>query len=266
MTSGRELLFAKLFDDAAIFPPGNLPMAEAVAAHLAAQQSPTAPFIGPFVCSAARLSELGEVCGSSTLELALTTSAADYPEAVHTVLSDPRFRLRAVEVHSHDVMLPVAELPSAATIYLELGWGTQADLPPGTALKFRTGGLTADAFPSEDQLARALCRCAEQGISFKLTAGLHRGVRHRDPLTGFEQHGFLNVMLATLAALDGAAHDAVAALLAQRDRAEVAAGISSMSGADIDRVRGHFRSLGTCNVDEPIADLYDLDLLEATHD
>ena len=39
---------------------------------------------------------------------------------------------------------------------------------------------------------------------FKCTAGLHNAVRHRAADTGFEHHGFLNVLLATRQAFDGA--------------------------------------------------------------
>lgn len=263
MTPARELLFAKLFDDAAIFPPGNAPMADAVVAHLDALSSHLAPFVGPFVCSAGRLDELQRVLGDTTLDLALTTTADDYPAGVHTVLDDPRLVLRAVEIARHDVMRPVAELPSTATMYLELPWGAQPDLPPGAGLKFRTGGDTSDAFPGEDRLAHALGYCVGQGVQFKLTAGLHNAIRHTDPVTGFEHHGFLNVILAVRGALGGAPDGDVADLLARRDPREIVADIVAMSGTDIDRVRHHFRSFGTCSIDEPIHDLYELELLEA---
>lgn len=256
-------LYTALFDDAAIFPPGNVPMAEAIRAHLESLESPAAPYIGPFVCSDARLAELRALLGDSAIGLALTTSADHYPAAVHTVLSDPRMTLRSVEIATHDVLVPVAELPESATVYLELPWGAQPDLPLGTALKLRTGGDTSDAFPTEDQLAHALGYCVGQNIAFKLTAGLHNAIRHTDPVTGFEHHGFLNVILAVLAAL-GEAHDGdLAEILANRDTGEIADAISAMSGVDTDRVRHYFRSFGTCRTSEPINDLYELGLLKA---
>ncbi|MGZ8726756.1 MAG: hypothetical protein ACXWW1_09885 [Aeromicrobium sp.] len=254
-------LYAALFDDAAIFPPGNVPMAQAVREHLESLDSPTAAYIGSFVCSDARLAELQGALGDSAMQLALTTSPGNYPTAVHAVLSDPRFTLRSVEIASHDVVLPLAELPPTATAYLELPWGAQPDLPPGTALKLRTGGDTSDAFPTEERLAHALGYCVGQDIRFKLTAGLHNAIRHTDPVTGFEHHGFLNVILAVLAAL-GAAHDGdLAEILANRDVGEISDGIRTMNAADIDRVRHYFRSFGTCSTSEPINDLHELGLL-----
>ena len=73
----------------------------------------------------------------------------------------------------------------------------------GLRLKFRTGGLTADAFPSAAELAACIDAALDRETPFKCTAGLHHAVRHTDPETGFEHHGFLNVLLATRVALDG---------------------------------------------------------------
>ena len=44
-------LFRRLVDDAAMFPPGDLPLADAVAAHRAHRTSPYADLVGPFVCT-----------------------------------------------------------------------------------------------------------------------------------------------------------------------------------------------------------------------
>ena len=251
-------LFDGLFDDAALFPPGNAPMDEAVRAHLGSRSS---RFVGPFVCSDARLTELQSAIGDNPIDLALTTNADHYPAAVHTVISDPRMTLRSVEIATHDVLVPTTEIPESATVYLELPWGAQPDLPPGTALKLRTGGETSDAFPDEDRLAHALGYCIEQDIRFKLTAGLHNAIRHTDPVTGFEHHGFLNVILAVLSALGGVHDGDIADILARRDAADVVARIRAIDSSQADRVRHYFRSFGTCSTSEPIDDLDRLGLL-----
>jgi hypothetical protein len=72
------LLFDRFFDDAAIFPPGNATMDDAVRAHVAALGSPLARHVGPFVCSASRLAALGDTLatvGVDMLDLALVTAA-----------------------------------------------------------------------------------------------------------------------------------------------------------------------------------------------
>ncbi|MDJ0429161.1 hypothetical protein QNA19_24815, partial [Rhodococcus fascians] len=55
------------------------------------------------------------------------------------------------------------------------------------AAKFRTGGVVAEAYPDEDELASALATVIASGVPFKATAGLHHAVRNTDPHTGFEQ-------------------------------------------------------------------------------
>ncbi|HJX44708.1 MAG TPA: hypothetical protein VJ352_13620, partial [Geodermatophilus sp.] len=50
--------FAGLFDDAALFPPGDAPMGVAVPAHRELRAR-LGDLVGPFVVPAARLDELG---------------------------------------------------------------------------------------------------------------------------------------------------------------------------------------------------------------
>ena len=89
----------------------------------------------------------------------------------------------------------------------------------------RTGGVRADLYPDEDEPRR--CRGGlRAAVAFKATAGLHHAVRNTDPATGFEQHGFLNVILAVDAAHRGASTDEVAAILAERDADAVAARVA----------------------------------------
>ena len=72
----------------------------------------------------------------------------------------------------------------------------------GVRAKIRTGGGTAEAFPSCADLAHFLQACATANVPFKATAGLHHPVRSMRPLTaGAESpsammHGFVNVFLA----------------------------------------------------------------------
>ncbi len=84
-------------------------------------------------------------------------------------------------------------------------------------LKFRTGGLEADLFPSARTLASWIDAALDRETPFKCTAGCIARVRHRDPETGFEHHGFLNVLTATRLAFDGCATDEVAAILDDQD-------------------------------------------------
>src|SRR5699024_6704527 len=111
--TGREWVsFGRLFDDAAIFPPGNAPMAPAVAAHRRWRASRQSDYVGPFVCSLARIDELRGVLGSDCepLDISLVCPAENYPEAVHDVLADARLHLMAVELSPHDVLAPSVDM------------------------------------------------------------------------------------------------------------------------------------------------------------
>ncbi len=258
------VLFDRFFDDAAIFPPGNASMDDAVRAHVAALASPVARHVGPFICSAARLPALGDAlaaAGVDTLDLALVTPAGGSAAAAITAAhDDPRLRLRAVEVADtqHGDSLP--DVPAGTQLFVER-FEPPFDLPSDVALKLRTGGETADAFPDDVQLARALAEALEQDLRFKLTAGLHNAVRHTDPHTGFEHQGFLNVVLAVHAVQSGTGDD-LAVILGERDASAVAAAVADLDEAARGLVRSRFLSFGTCSIAEPIDDLHALGLLE----
>lgn len=128
-------------------------------------------------------------------------------------------------------------------------------------LKFRTGGVDPDAFPTSTELAILVGAALDRELAFKCTAGLHHALRHRDAETGFEHHGFLNVLLATRAALDGASTADVAAVLDETDAARLTGGTdeTGLAGA-----RRWFRSFGSCSVLDPLHDLTALGLLETT--
>ncbi|MBD0323954.1 MAG: hypothetical protein ICV72_11300, partial [Aldersonia sp.] len=74
----------------------------------------------------------------------------------------------------------------------------------------------------------------------------------------FEQHGFLNLLLAAATAEAGASVDTIAAVLALRDVAAVATRVQDLDPV----VRASFVSYGTCSVLEPMIDLVDLNLVD----
>ena len=284
----REGLFAGLLaglcDDAALFPPGNLPLVEAVPAHLEHLTSGHRGLVGPFVVSAADVPALGTLLGSAeagSFEVAVTVPEPSGLAAALTAAAGvPQVRVVAVEVAvpiGVDPAQVVPDLDSAVTdrrdleAYVEL---PRDDRRPAllAALaatryhaKLRTGGVRADLYPDEDELAAAVLACVTAGVAFKATAGLHHAVRNTDPTTGFEQHGFLNLLAAVDAAQRGADHGEVAALLAQRDAAAVAARVAALDGR-AGPVRDAFHSFGTCSIDDPRTELTALGLLDPTPD
>ncbi len=281
-------LLRGLFDDASLFPPASLKMTAAVAAHAKHAAAWYAPVCGPFVCSETRLGELRTVLqatGTAAIELSLvvTGGARAVPDALDAVAADPRLRLRAVEVPADPAKDPVEAVsevahaldssPLAAALgYIEPPLAAMADPAVADRLltiidgrgyrpKLRTGGTTATAFPDEQTLAACLKVLADRRVPFKCTAGLHHAVRHSAADTGFEHHGFLNVLLAIGAASGGAGQADVAKVLAERDPVAVAGQIGDLDGLDADDIRYLFTSFGTCSTDEPVQDLLALGLL-----
>jgi hypothetical protein len=257
------VLFDRFFDDAAIFPPGNAPMEVAVREHVAALDSPIGRHVGPFVCPASRLVGLGEAMtarGVEALDLALVSPVGAAAAAIGAVDTDPRLRLRAVEISGDESGVAPPAVPAGTRLIVERPVQPPFDLPDGAALKLRTGGESAEDFPDEKQLAAALRTALDQGLEVKLTAGLHNAVRHRDPVTGFEHHGFLNVILAVHATLSGSGD--LAAALAEQDASAVAAAVADLDESVRALVRSRFLSFGTCSITEPIDDLRGLHLLE----
>ncbi|WP_214105834.1 hypothetical protein [Acrocarpospora catenulata] len=263
--------FTGFFDDAALFPPGNAPMALAVPRHWEHRSTWYQDTVGPFVCPRHRLAELHDLLAGHGPRLEVAVIIAEGPAAlaagVCEATAHPRVRLRAVELPAHGELraLPNMAVPEDVTVYAEvpLTPDALAEVPAltgtGLRLKFRTGGTRAQDFPDEPALAAALACAVRHGVPFKLTAGLHHAIRHTGHGTGFEHHGFLNVLAATAAAQQGADKAAITDILACREAETV---VNWCTPTALAAARPHFVSFGTCSIDEPVTDLVALGLLE----
>jgi hypothetical protein len=127
--------------------------------------------------------------------------------------------------------------------------------------KLRTGGVRADLHPGEAELAGAVAAVVAAGVPFKATAGLHHASRNTDPATGFEQHGFLNVLLATDALLGGKSEHDARELLAERHGGVLAGLVRELDEARVRRARSAFTSFGTCSITDPLTELVELGVL-----
>ncbi|GAA1242987.1 hypothetical protein GCM10009665_37200 [Kitasatospora nipponensis] len=270
MSTELEGAFHGLFDDAAVFPPGDLPLLQAVPAHQGHRSAWYAPFVGSFVCPADRS---GEVDAPLELSLTLPQGPCGLPEVLHAWQQRPPGRLVAVEVALPPSVLVAealaaldAQLPDGATGYVEVPRDERRsavlDALAGTRYraKFRTGGLVPQAHPDEAELAHSVLAAVRRELPFKCTAGLHHAVRHTDGT--LEQHGFLNLLLATAAALHGGQEAELAAILAQREPREVARQVvAAAEDGRLAHARTRFLSFGTCSITDPITDLTALALV-----
>jgi hypothetical protein len=280
--------WAGLVDDAAVFPPGNAPLAEAVPTY-GARRGEARDLVASFVVTDTDLPGVRDAGGEGVpVSVVVSGGAGAVPgacrlarkagtplHALETALRDlddlpgnTRRVVAAVDAARGDGLLeeevPVfVELPPTALDRgPAAGWLAAADevamlAEDGFRLKLRTGGTEADRFPTAATLAAWIDAALDRETPFKCTAGLHHAVRTTDPDTGFEHHGFLNVLLATRAAFDGAATDEVVALLEERDGTVLAGRRDDLPGA-----RRWFTSFGSCSVSEPLDDLTALGLLE----
>jgi hypothetical protein len=135
--------------------------------------------------------------------------------------------------------------------------------------KLRTGGVTADAFPSPAQIARALVTAAMHRVPIKFTAGLHHPIRQFRDEVKAKMHGFLNVLgAAVLAAEYQWDMNQAAVMLDEEDPCAFSFTDEFFAWRDwridVERVkyrRESVRSFGSCSFDEPRDDLRELNLL-----
>lgn len=295
-------LFRHLVDDASMFPPGNLPLPEAVPAHRAHAGTPYAGLVGAFVTSdedlmkvAAEVARLrtggadsraatdsgdAAAAGSSgplNVAVVITGGAGGIEPAIRYGDRSPDLNVTAIEVRLRDeddlsrnalrVVRACDDCLDEENAFVEIGldgaWERALDVvaDAGYNAKLRTGGLDAALFPTSDQVAAFITACLDREVAFKCTAGLHNAVRHTAADTGFEHHGFLNVLLATRASLDGAGLDDLRALLDERDGKILAAKAKDIQDQQAESTRRWFTSYGSCSITEPYDDLETLDLL-----
>ncbi len=141
--------------------------------------------------------------------------------------------------------------------------------PPAFGYKLRTGGVTADAFPTSEEIAGTLVTAAQAAVPIKFTAGLHHPIRqHRDEVKT-KMHGFLNVLgAALLTAEHGWDRAQATTMLEDEDPDSFTFNDESFAWRewkiDVSRLRERRRyvtTFGSCSFDEPRDDLRALKLL-----
>lgn len=197
------------------------------------------------------LAFLSSCVGLVPPELGIKTVFLEVPEAPHasetrrSVIQQLGHRIRSTE---------------------KIGFSTRLSI----GFKFRTGGLTAEAFPSDAQLADVIHECATHNCLWKATAGLHHALRHDDPGIGVTMHGFLNVLFANAFARSHMlSRDEIQEIIANRyprrfqmDDFGIRWNDRSLPTHSIPRTRfSGFQSFGSCSFAEPRDDLKALGLL-----
>ncbi len=300
-----RLLLSTLIDYAGLFPPAGLDLPAAVAAYERYSASSHRWMLGRFVLPLSQLPQFEDCLDQLDqqyaaafwpLSIILEPSQQALDRLAPWLKKQDRFTISALEfklVDGDGAIAPLLphlpphsdlffEVPLDATLpdYLAVLRGSRA------AVKARTGGLTADDFPSVEALAQFIAACAAARIPFKATAGLHHPLRGWQTLpdgSSIKMHGFLNVALAAAFAYGYGATAAEIASILQIDTPDAlifsAQEIICHSPLwsqepELSTVAGHlpleilanvrsryFLGIGSCSFEEPLADLYRLAFL-----
>jgi len=293
-SDARFALLGGAVDFAGLFPPAALSMQDAVARYAEYLAGPDRWALGRFVVPAKSLDDFADAAqphlasGGQLWSLSVLFGgdpAADLSrvEALHARLGG-RARADAFEVRAEnpEAVDRLAEtLPKGPDVFVEIPLAedpaplVRAIGRAGLYAKARTGGVSADAFPTPDALADFLEACVGAGVRFKLTAGLHHPLRGSYPLTyapdspRATMYGYLNALLAVALLQGGAARPDVLAALQETDPSALhAAGGGALvwRGRTFDaQALGAARAagmtgFGSCSFREPVDELAQLRL------
>lgn len=294
-----RVLLEGIIDYAGLFAPASLDMMTSVNNYSRYRNHPQHWALGRFVLPVARLAEFLKaretihadpwplsVIISEKIEENLAEVGEFNRKGFGAVIDSVEVRVRNLD----EVELVRIYRPSAVTALCESSPEQAEELLPalresGGCAKVRTGGVVEEAFPTVEQIARFIARCAELGVPFKATAGLHHPLRCIRPLT-YEpdsreaaMHGFLNLFTA-----------AAVAWSAVRSGSAVPCAVLATCLADGERANWHFNedaltwsgdeepirigvealrsmrskfalSFGSCAFEEPLREMREIDLL-----
>ena len=302
-TASLRALLAHSIDYAGMFPPCSLGLDSALRNQAEYVLSPDEWMLGAFVLPAEQFDAtkqlLSQFNAQHPLRIAALGPKTASANAFLGALDDADAATRSLSKHNvdlisishlemflpNDVDIPslnearsiVGDLPvfweappdrAEQAIALLAEFNSDADSPT-FGYKLRTGGVTADAFPTSMQIAKALVTPDTHQVPLKFTAGLHHPLRQYRKEVETKMHGFLNVLGAAVLAAEHRWDASQTAIMLDEENAD------SFSFTDdffawrewqLDTKRLQYRrrfvvSFGSCSFDEPRDDLRALNLL-----
>ncbi len=302
LSASLRALLEHSIDYAGLFPPATLALEPALQNHAAYVRDPEAWMLGAFILPVGQFVAAAESLPQFNQENPLRVSAlgkkTDGTAAFLESLTEMRDAIRSfrerngglVSITQVELPLPLdldeETLRQVRSVVDDLKLNAFLERPADAAertiellaksnsdagaigFKLRTGGVTADAFPSSTQIAVALVAAATNRVPIKFTAGLHHPIRQFHASVETKMHGFLNVLGAGVLALDhGWDVERTAQMLDDEDPVSFSFDDNSFAWRDwtvaTDRVRAYRKlvtSLGSCSFDEPRDDLRALKL------
>jgi len=268
-----------IIDDAEAIAPATSSLADAILAHRGHRNESHGLVVGPLLVPVSRLADLLDALdahpSSDPLDFVLIadTGLVEAAEARSVLLDDDRVELVGLEVAlPRDTSMAQAahatldSLHFALAAVIELarvpGWQEALEVIASDGAErvgFRAGG-TAEFVPDQD-LAEFILTAVHRGASFTLTAGPGRALRRTDPVSGAENHGFLNVLAATAAALEGRELAHLVAVIAERDPLPL---LAILGDAEPRTVRARFTSFDSGDLGQTVDDMRALGMLDLT--
>jgi len=311
-----RVFLERIVDYAGLFPPASLDMRSSVDNYARYLRHPQGWALGRFVLPVSRLEEFRSaresaaagpwrLSGIVSASMVSDLAAADAfnRKACGAVIDSVEVRVSKPE----EIELVRKHQPAGTTVFFEIAPESADERFPddllstlsrvGGCAKLRTGGVVAEAFPAVETIALFLARCAELGVPFKATAGLHHPLRCTRPLTYAADsprgamYGFLNLFTAAAIAWSArrsgggavgrsavrrhlpAGRAMLATCLADPERANWHFGEDALTWSGdqppvriqldaLGAVRSNFAlSFGSCSFEEPIQEMRELDLL-----
>lgn len=274
-------------DYAGLFPPARLSLADAVSAYASYLAHPARPYLGRFVLPVSKLPDFARIVEKRA-------RFGDEPWRISAVMEEPG------QHTANDLLAWNREVSGTAFVdsvegksarrgdtawlaeFAAAGFHTYVEFVPGDLApalldslasqglraKFRTGGVTPEAFPSPSLLLECLRAARVAHVPFKLTAGLHHPLGGEFPLTYepgspcHRMYGFLDVALASLLVwADMPDSEALTALSGGGIRWVTGDAALTVAGREfglvaIRQLRSEFfQSFGSCSFEEPVGEL-----------
>ena len=300
-TAALRALLEHSIDYAGLFPPANLVLEQALRNHAEYVRDADVWMLGTFILPVAKFDaaagSLTQFDSQNRFHISALGLKTNDAKAFLDALSEARTSIESFRrQHGNSVSIKQIEMPLpsdpngellakikliVADLNLNAFWESPWDSaeqtirslaaknPNASGFKLRTGGVTADAFPSSSQIASALIAAFNHRVPIKFTAGLHHPVRQFHASVGTKMHGFLNVFGAgVLAAEHGWEAEQTAQMLDDENADSFSFEGDSFAWREwkitADRIREHRKlvtSFGSCSFDEPREDLRALNLL-----
>jgi hypothetical protein len=300
--SSLQALLASSIDYAGMFPPCSLQLESALRNQAEYVRSPEAWMLGAFVLPVEQFDAarqlLSQFDPAHPLRVAALGPKTENADGFLDALDEADAAIRSlssnvdlVSISHLEMFLPhdvdsgllqeaksiVGDLPAfweappdraQETIALLAEHNSDADLAT-FGYKLRTGGVTAEAFPTSPQIAKALVTPATHQLPIKFTAGLHHPIRQFRDEVKTKMHGFLNVLGAAVLAAEHRWDASQTSKMLEDENANSFVFADDFFAwrewkIDIERLRYRRKfvtSFGSCSFDEPRDDLRTLGFL-----